>query len=355
MSVNFDKSHVAQLKELLEGARTVALVGHLSPDGDALGSTLGFAHVLRALGKDARVFTPDEPPRYLRVLPGARDVMAYSSFGNMASSWIHNADAVLCMDFNATYRVSRLQPVIEEARGVRVLIDHHEDPDDFAALSFSFPDLSSTSELTAHLIKALGWWHIMDVQATTCLMGGIITDTGGFRYNSSQPGLYMTVADLMRFGIDKDGLMRALVTSTSENAMRLECYALAEKMEVFEEHHAALITLDTDELNQFHYSKGDTEGLVNRPLEIPGIVYSCYLRQEPEYVKVSMRSLADFPVNALCAEHFGGGGHRNAAGGEFRGTMQECVERFKKLLPENLKLISQAAMDAANRTVARTE
>lgn len=349
MAINFERHKVEALKELLGRARTVALVGHLAPDGDAVGSTLGLAHILRGMGKDARVFTPDEPPHYLRILPGAHDIMAFSSFGAMAASWIRNADVVLCMDFNATYRVSRLQPAIEQATGTRVLIDHHEGPEHFAAMEFSFPELSSTSELTAHLLHAMGWWNRMDTDTATCLLGGIITDTGGFRYNSSQPGLYLIVADLLRFDVDKDRLMRCLVTTTTENAMRLECFALAEKMEVFNDMHAALITLTTDELNRFHYKKGDTEGLVNRPLEIPGIIYTCYLRQEPEYVKVSMRSLADFPVNTLCSRYFGGGGHRNAAGGEFRGTMQECVDLFKKILPENLSLISQQALAEATR------
>ena len=107
--------------------------------------------------------------------------------------------------------------------------------------------------------------------------------------------------------------------------MRLNSYAILNKMEVWEDMGAALITLTRDELNNFHYVKGDTEGLVNRPLAIPGVVYSCILREEDGYVKVSMRSLGKFPVNELCHNHFGGGGHLNAAGGEFEGTMEEAV------------------------------
>lgn len=349
MQPEFNRENIDRLKKLLTEARTIALVGHLAPDGDALGSTLGMAHVLRGMGKDARVFTPDEPPHYLRVLPGARDVIAYSSFGERAASWIKNADVVLCMDFNATYRVSKLQPVIENVSGKRVLIDHHENPEHFADLSFSFPPLSSTSELTAHLLKAIGWWDNVDLDSATCMMGGIITDTGGLRYNSSMPCLYHVIADLLLKGVDKDRLVRCLVSTTNENAMRLESYALAKKMEVFRDARAALIVLTRDELNTFGYKKGDTEGLVNRPLEIPGIVYSCYLRQEPDYVKVSMRSLGDFPVNLLCSRHYSGGGHINAAGGEFKGTMEQCIQVFKDHLHENLNLMSPATLKAADR------
>ena len=163
------------------------------------------------------------------------------------------------------------------------------------------------------------------------------------------PCLYLVVADLLGKGVNKDRLVRCLVLTTNESAMRLESYALAKKMEVFHKAHAALIVLTRDELNSYSYKKGDTEGLVNRPLEIPGIVYSCYMRQEPDYVKVSMRSLADFPVNLLCSRHYGGGGHLNAAGGEFRGTMEECIQLFKDNLQENFKLMSPAALKAADR------
>lgn len=344
-----DLTEVSKLKKLLEGSRRVALTGHRAPDGDALGSCLGMARVLRGMGKDARVFTPDEPPHYLRILPGAREVMAWSSFGIKAENWIKNADVVLCMDYNAPSRVDRLAPAILESHGTLVLIDHHEAPEDFTALKFSLPALSSTSELTARLLMALGWWERVDRETADCLMGGILTDTGGFRYNSSDPELYSIVGALLEKGADKDRLVRCLIQTKSENAIRLESFALAERMEVFPEHHAALLVLDVPDLNRFGYKKGDTEGLVNRPLEIPGIVYVVYLRQEREYVKVSARSIGDFPVNQICARYYSGGGHINAAGGEFRGTMQECIQVFKDTLNDNLKIMSEKALKAATR------
>ena len=349
MSIEFNKDDVASLRSLLESAQRVVLTCHMSPDGDALGSTLAMAHVLRAMGKDARVITPDEPPHALRVLPDARNVMAWSSFGKVAERSVAAADVVLCMDYNALYRLSRLEPAVRNVTVPRVLIDHHKDPEDMARVSFSFPEMSSTCELTWHLLVALGWEDRVDKTVATCLLGGIITDTGGFHYNSNSPDLYRVVASLMERGVDKDWLMRCLIDTHSASSMRLESFAIAEKMELFADAHAALITLSRDDLNRFAYRKGDTEGLVNKPLAIPGVIYSCYLREEADYIKVSMRSVADFPVDLLCRRHYSGGGHLNAAGGEFRGTLDEAARIFRESLAGNMSLISDEALRYAKR------
>ena len=158
---------------------------------------------------------------------------------------------------------------------------------------------------------------------------------GDFSYNVSDPEIYNVIARLIALGANKGWLTRLLFNTFSESNLRIQGFALAEKMEVFHEMHAALVTLSREDLNRFSYQKGDTEGLVNKPMAIPGILYSCYLRQETDYIKVSMRSLGDFPVNRICEEYFGGGGHLNAAGGEFYGTMDECVSLFKKILNDN--------------------
>lgn len=349
MNVEFNTADVKALRTLLEGARRIMLTCHMSPDGDALGSTLAMRSLLRTMGKDARVITPDEPPHYLRVIPGARTVMAWSSFGSRVESLIAGADLVLCMDYNGISRLSRLGPAVEATAAPRVLIDHHKNPESFTVLTFSCPDMSSTCELTYHLIRAMGWEDRIDTEVATCLMSGIITDTGGFHYNSNSPELYRVLASLMERGVDKDRLMRWLVDTHSAASMRLEAHAIAERMELFADDHAALVLLEKDDLDRFGYKKGDTEGLVNKPLAIPGIIYSCYMRQEKDYIKVSMRSLADFPVDRLCREYFGGGGHLNAAGGEFRGTMEEAVRIFREALPRNRELISQRALEYADR------
>ena len=185
------------------------------------------------------------------------------------------------------------------------------------------------------MLCRLELFNLIDKDTASCLLAGMMTDTGNFAYNANDPDAYIIEAELVKKGADKVDLYNRLLNTVSENCLRLTSYAMLEKMEIFNDFHAALICLTRDELNRFHYVKGDTEGLVNRPLAVPGIVYSAFLREEDGYVKVSMRSLGDFPVNKLCNEHFGGGGHLNAAGGEFAGTLEECAELFRSLLPEN--------------------
>jgi phosphoesterase RecJ-like protein len=348
MSITFNPIAVDSFRSLIDGAKRIVLTCHMSPDGDALGSSLALAQVLRSMGKDVRVITPDEPPRNLRVLPGARKVMAWSSFGAVAERNVALADLIICLDFNSLYRLSRLEPAVRSSKAPKVLIDHHKEPEDFANVLFSYSGMSSTSELLYLLLCEMGLDSLISVDVATCILGGIITDTGGFHYNSNSPELYLVVSALMQRGVDKDWL-RCLIDTQTESGMRLESYAIAERMELFADNHAALITLTRDDLNRFGYKKGDTEGLVNKPLAIPGVVYSAYFREESDYIKVSMRSISDFPVDLLCKKFYSGGGHQNAAGGEFRGTMEEAVRVFKENLDNNNQLISIEALGYAGR------
>lgn len=345
----FPVESIERFRTLLDSARRITLTCHVSPDGDALGSTLALASLLRARGKDARVITPDEPPHYLRVIPGARNIMAWSSFGHVVDNFVLGSDLIICMDFNVLSRLSRLAPTVEKAKARKILIDHHKFPEDFADVTFSYPTMSSTCQLTYLLLEAAGMTDEVSFEVATCLMSGILTDTGGLQYNSNDPELYGVISHLMSRGVDKDRLTRFLVNTQSADSMRLESFAIAERMEVFADAHAALITLSRDDLNAYRYRKGDTEGLVNRPLAIPGIIYTCYLREEKDYIKVSMRSLVDFPVDHLCREYFNGGGHLNAAGGEFYGSLEAAAETFRSTLEKNMSLISPEALRYACR------
>ena len=223
------------------------------------------------------------------------------------------------------------------AKAPKVMIDHHEAPADFTTVTISHPEMAATCYLLFRVLCRLELLPLIDSTVATQLLAGILTDTGGFSYNCDDPELFDVVAELMRHGADRPYLQKLLFNTRSENAMRLNAYAIDRKMEVSRDMGAALITLSRNELNRHHYSKGDTESLVNRPLDIPGVVYSCFMREEEHYIKVSMRSVGDFPVNEICAEHFGGGGHLNAAGGEFHGTLEEAAEAFRALMPINKK------------------
>ncbi len=332
-----DEKKIKRLAHLIDESRRIVITTHLSPDGDAMGSSLALAGVLGTIGKDVAVVVPDQPQEQLMFLPGAKDVVVGSRYPDFAEKLFAKADLIVCLDFNELHRIDRLAPYVEASDAAKVMIDHHLDPASFADPVISHPEISSTCLLLFRVLCRLELFNLIDKDAATCLLAGMMTDTGNFSYNANDPDAYIVEAELVKKGVDKVSLYNRLLNRSSESCLRLTGYALYEKMEVFPEMGAAMICLTRDELNRFHYAKGDTEGLVNRPLAIPSVVYSAFFREEDGYVKVSMRSQGDFPVNILCKEHFGGGGHLNAAGGEFYGTLDECASLFRSLLGDNKK------------------
>lgn len=330
-SVN--RSVARKLRRLLDGVRRVSIVCHVSPDGDALGSSLALCRVLTSMGLSVRVITPDMPPRNLMFLPGADSIIIGSQIPDVAERTLASAEVIFCLDFNDLRRVDRLAPMITASRARLVSVDHHLDFAMNAFIAVSDPSSSSTCALLYHLLAESGLEDRIDKDAATCLYAGMMTDTGNFSYNSNSPDLYLIIARLLAKGIDKDEIYRRAWNESSESRLRICGYALSEKMELFRDLHTSLITLSADELKSMNYSRGDTESIVNQPLAIPGIDCSIFLREDREnFVKVSMRSTGDIPVNRFCSEFFGGGGHLNAAGGEFHGSLDDCVARVKEML-----------------------
>lgn len=327
---------VRELKQMFVSAHNVVITCHVSPDGDAIGSSLGLMHILRKWGKQAHVVTPDLLPPSLTFLPGVKDIVVYTRQELLAKRLVEEADLIVCLDFNSLYRIDRFAPTIEAAKAPKVLIDHHLDPEDFTDLQISFPQMSSTCELLFHAIYFMGLRRYMSRWSAMCLYTGMMTDTGNFTYNSNNPDIYIIIAELLRFGIDKDNIYNVAINTFSADRIRLMGYALSQKMELFPEVGGALIVLDHEELTKYHYQRGDTESLVNRPLSIPGIYWSIFLRDDVEYIKVSARSTGDFAVNCYCEQYFGGGGHKNAAGGEFRGSLEDA-KKLVYSIAEGLK------------------
>ena len=324
---------IEQVRDLIARAHNVVITCHLSPDGDAMGSSLGLCGALRNLGKRVKVVVPDTPPKYLMFLPGADEIAVFSRSQPYVNRLFASADLVFCLDYNEPKRIDQVAGSMLASTARKVMIDHHLNPSDFPDVVISHPEESSTSVLVYRVLTELGFADAVTCDVAECLYTGMMTDTGNFSYNSNNADLYEVVADLVRRGINKDAIYRKVYFSNSYNRLRLNGYAMFEKFQVFPEHRAALITLTREEMNRFQYQKGDTEDLVNRPLTIPDVTYSVFLREESDYVKVSTRSKGEFPVNQMCKEHFNGGGHLNAAGGEFYGTMDEAIEVFHRIMP----------------------
>jgi len=332
---------IEQLRRHINRAHHIVITCHRGPDGDAIGSTLAWCRFLRKLGHEAYVVTPDVPPRSLRFLDEVRTMAPYTVQPDVVRRRVAEADLIFCLDFNALYRIDQLGDEVKQSRARRILIDHHEEPDDIFDLRLSFPDLSSTCELVFRVILQMGLVRMIDAQIAQDLYLGMMTDTGNFTHeNSRSPELYEIVAILLRRRFDKSWIYKMAMNTHSEAYLRIQGYALAHKMQLFPERGAALITLSQEELQRYNYQRGDTEELVNRPLAIPGIRICMMMRQDEDHVKVSARSEGDIDVNTICRTHYAGGGHFNAAGGDVTTTLDEAVAVFMDKILPNLPLVT---------------
>ena len=331
-----NEEQTKKLKQLIADAKNIVITCHMSPDGDAVGSSLGLMHVLRTMGKYTSVVTPDMVPVSLNFLPGVKSIVVYTRQELLAKQLVKEAALIICLDFNALYRIDRFAPVIGQAKATKVMIAHHLDPENFTDLCISYPHMSSTCELLYNAIVLTGMKRFLNYNSATCIYTGMMSDTGNFTYNSNNSDLYIIIAELLKYGIDKDYIYNTAMNTFSADRLRLMGYAMSEKMEVFPEVGGAIIELTREELYRFNYQKGDTESLVNKPLSIPGIYWSIFLREDADYIKVSARSTGDFAVNGYCEQYFSGGGHKNAAGGEFIGTIEDARKQVLQIV-EDLK------------------
>ena len=325
-----------RLKALINDNNLFVLTCHAGPDGDALGSTLGMACYLRALGKEAMVIVPDAFPDFLAWMHGAQEAVRYDKYPEKAELLIAAADVIFAMDYNALSRVDEMGELIGKAKAKKVLVDHHLMPEKFCNLTFSFPQTTSTCEIVFRLIYAMGGYDLLDKAACECIYGGMMTDTGSFSYGPCTQEVYLIISLLMQKEINKDRIYNKVFNNCSEGRLRLMGYVLYETMRVYPERRSALITLTREEMQRFNYNKGDTEGLVNMPLQMKGIYFSAFLREDTEknLVRVSLRSQGTFPCNKFAAKYFNGGGHLNASGGQFEGTLDEAVQLFEKAIAE---------------------
>ena len=332
----FKSNDIERFVEIIGENDFFVLTCHAGPDGDALGSTLGMAHYLKALGKETAVIVPDAFPDFLAWLPESQEIVRFDKYPEKAKLMIATADVIVAMDYNALSRVDDMGKVVGKAKGTKVLVDHHLQPDHFCDLEFSYPQLSSTCEVVFRLVYAMEGYDQLTKAACECIYAGMMTDTGCFSYGPCTQEVYLIISMLLQKGINKDRIYNKVFNNYSEGRLRLMGYVLYEKMRVFPEHHAALITLSREEMARFNFNKGDSEGLVNIPLQMKGIYFSAFLREDTEkdLIRVSLRSQGTFPCNKFAAHYFNGGGHLNASGGQHDGTLQEAVAIFENALQE---------------------
>jgi phosphoesterase RecJ-like protein len=323
------QDQLARLSQLISDAETILITCHKSPDGDAIGSSLGLADYLRHLGKEPIVIVPDQYPDFLMWLPNTEKIIRYDKQRDKADLLFKIADLIFCLDYNAPSRVDEMEQSLVGSPATRVLIDHHLNPDVPADFIISEPEASSTCELVFRLVWQMGAFPILAKQFAVPIYCGMMTDTGGFTYNSSRPEIYFIISELLTKRIDKDKIYRNVYHNYSESRIRLMGYVMYEKLVYIPEYNAAFYTLTKDELKRFHFVKGDAEGLVNIPQQIKGLRLSISLREDTEkdnIIWISLRSVDNFPCNLMAEEFFNGGGHLNASGGRLNCSMDEAVK-----------------------------
>ncbi|MCF0203678.1 MAG: bifunctional oligoribonuclease/PAP phosphatase NrnA [Bacteroidaceae bacterium] len=327
-----------ELKRLLADKRKVVVTCHHNPDGDALGSALGFAEYLRALGKAPVVLVPDQFPDFFKWLPTIEKVIRFDKSPNLGREQLKNADLICCMDYAEYGRTGdEMGKEIEKSPATKLVIDHHENPTIKTDWLFSFPNLSSTCELAFHLIADMDDEDRLNKNAAQCIYCGMMTDTGGFTFASTRPEIFEIIGRLLKKGIDKDKIYRNVYNNFSVFKLKFWGYVMNEKMHYFPEKGASYYVLTKEEMERYHYIKGDAEGLVNQPLQIKGCRLSISLREDMKMqnkVWVSLRSVDDMDCIAIAEKHFNGGGHFNAAGGQLHCSIQEAEEVAKRVIAE---------------------
>ena len=330
-----NEAQLSQLDQLITTADIILITCHKSPDGDAIGSCLGWAEYLRSRGKEPTIVVPDQFPDFLMWLPNTEKIVRYDKHKEKCDMLFKIADLVFCLDFNATSRVSDMESALVGSPAPKVLIDHHLDPTVPAVLSISHPEACSTCELVFRIAWQMNGFQSLGRQFAIPVYCGMMTDTGGFLYNSSRPEIYFIIGELLTKHIDKDRIYRNVYHNYSEDRIRLMGYVMYEKLTYLPEYHAAYYAITKDELRRFHFIKGDAEGLVNIPQQIKGLRLSISLREDTEkknLIWVSLRSVDQFPCNKMASEFFNGGGHLNASGGHLDMTMEEAVETVRRAI-----------------------
>lgn len=330
------------IKTVFNTPGRILIVTHTNPDGDALGSSIALAFYLKKKGHEVNVMVPDQFPDFLRWMPGVQDICVFNQDETGCLALINQAEWIVAADFNQLDRLGKASGAVIASSAGKILIDHHQHPSGEFSFSISITAISSTSELVYNIIEESNDLHFLDKSTAECIYAGIITDTGSLSYSCNYVKTYQIIAELFRHGIDGERIHRLIYDTYSENRLRLLGYSISDKLVVLPEFHTAYISLSKKELERFGYQIGDTEGIVNYALSIKNINLAALFMERDGIVKASFRSKGDFSVNELARTCYGGGGHRNAAGANCQGTLEETVQQFLEILPgyhDQLKLI----------------
>ena len=333
---------IQQFYPLLNKPFKAVITSHQKPDGDAMGSSLGLYHFLKDLGHEVSVISPTNWANFLNWMPGVQEVIDFELNPDNAVNQIKNADTIFCLDFNILHRTKNLEPYIKKSSGIKILIDHHQQPDT-ASFTYGISDvnMSSTCEMIYNFIVDAGHSKKLNLNIATCLYTGIMTDTGSFRFPSTSASVHSIVAHLKQLGLQHSLIHENIYDNFSEGRLKFMGNAFLHRMTVFPEFNTALLAIPKTDIYKYELKTGDTEGLVNYLLSIEGIRFAAIVIDREEERKWSFRSKGNFDVNIFARTHFEGGGHANAAGGRSSKSVEETANDFKTIIKKYTSQLTQ--------------
>lgn len=329
-----------QIAELLSLPKEVCIISHRNPDGDAIGSSLALAGLLRKQNHTVHIIMPSEYPDVFGFLKGIDDVLIFDLEPEEAKSRIERSNVIMCLDFNSLERIDKVGRIVKDTDSTIVMIDHHIDPEPFYTHGISITEVSSTAELIYNYIKETSTEHLIDLEIGEAIMTGILTDTGSFRHNTNK-NTYYAAGDLKARGVDDYYLQDKIFNSMTEKQLRLLGHCLNNRMELLPEYRTGIISLSLQDYEDFDIIRGDTEGIVNYMLMVKQVDVAIFVRQQAKIIKFSFRSKGDISVQALARDHFNGGGHKNASGGYMYGSVGKAVRKIKEHLPDYVPVYNQ--------------
>ncbi len=326
--------YTKELSKLFSTRENILLICHINPDGDAIGAQLALYHYIMSKGKQAGMISPNNLQEFLKWMDGADKINIFIRQRDKCKRLIEEADLIVMLDFNQPDRLGEAENLVAASKAVKVVIDHHLDPHNFADLLISDPSKCSTSELIHDLVMEIDGNWLMTKPYSEALYVGIITDTGNFEHGSYSGSTFRMAANLLESGIEKEKIHNLIYNNFSPDRMRLQGFALNQRMVLMPEYQTAYIYLSRKDLADYNYVKGDSEGFVNMPLSIKGIIFTALFIEKDGFIKLSFRSKGDFPANKFASTYFSGGGHMNASGGDYPDTLGNTIAYFLKVLKE---------------------
>jgi phosphoesterase RecJ-like protein len=328
--------YTKEISKLFSSSENILIICHINPDGDSVGAQLALYHYFKSTGKNVSLLAPNNLQEFLKWMDGVSQINIFIKDRKKCRVLIDEADLIIMVDFNQANRLGEAEDLVIASRAKKVIIDHHLNPESFADLIISDPAMCSTSELVHELICLVNGANFMNRSYAEALYVGIITDTGNFEHGSYSSRTFRIVAELLDSGIKKETIINLIYNNFSSDRLRLQGFALNQRMVVIPELNTAYIYLSKEDMKEYNHVKGDTEGFVNMPLSIKGINFSALFIEKDNFIKLSFRSKGQFPTNEFASQYFSGGGHLNASGGEYFDTLDNAIAYFLKVLKENV-------------------